>query len=275
MAMIKLSSSRLWKSVLTSSKCSIHTYDALDFLPSSVNWVTAGAVPQIKNQGHTNACWAFAAVSCVEALNFVATSNLVTLSEQEIYSCERFNQCGRGNPGYAFNHIVTRDGIASDQDLPFTGQFGDCYPMMPRVASIDGYGIVPHNDELALKWAVAHSPVAAVIEADESFCMNSTGIITHQSRVGYLNHCVTIVGYNSIYGLDYWLIRNSWGKFWGNKGYGVMPRNIRVKSGCCNMTAAAYYPIKKGFIPPFPTVIVPRILHNRCCHCRVCFPINT
>lgn len=40
--------------------------------------------------------------------------------------------------------------------------------------SITGYGRVPENDEDALKWAVAHGPIVAAIEADEDFMRNST-----------------------------------------------------------------------------------------------------
>lgn len=44
-------------------------------------------------------------------------------------------------------------------------------------------------------------------------------------NVQYSNHIVAIVGYGTENGIDYWLIRNSWGTEWGLNGYGFVERH--------------------------------------------------
>jgi xylem cysteine proteinase len=48
----------------------------------SVNWVTAGAVTPVKDQGQCGSCWAFSAVACLEGADFVYTKVLGCFSEQ-------------------------------------------------------------------------------------------------------------------------------------------------------------------------------------------------
>ena len=56
-------------------------------LPSSVNWVEAGAVTGVKDQGQCGSCWAFSLTSQVESYNFISTGDLVELSTQQVTSC--------------------------------------------------------------------------------------------------------------------------------------------------------------------------------------------
>lgn len=60
------------------------------------------------------------------------------------------------------------------------------------------------------------------------------------------------MGYDSVDGEDYWIVKNSWGKDWGENGYLYIKRNVSDEwsYGVCAINAAAGYPIKQVSSPP-------------------------
>merc|ERR1711964_313826 len=94
---------------------------------------------------------------------------------------------------------------------------------------------------------VAHGPIAVAINATMGLQMYTGGIYNGgllfkcSSDLKKLNHGVLAVGF----GKGFWIVKNSWGASWGEKGY------FRLKRGknLCGIANCASYPT---IVPPNP-----------------------
>lgn len=65
------------------------------------------------------------------------------------------------------------------------------------------------------------------------------GIFSGECNTTDLNHAITIVGYASSNGVNYWIIRNQWGTRKGIQGYWHMKMGINQ----CGLESWVMYPI--------------------------------
>ncbi|KAL1346016.1 hypothetical protein HN51_019669 [Arachis hypogaea] len=223
-------------------------YANVESVPSSIDWRNKGAVTSVKNQGFCGSCWAFSAVAAVEGIHAITTGQLVSLSEQQVVSCDIHGRDEGCNGGYmegAFQYIWKNGGINSDANYPYNATDATCNATAEafEVAQIKGYEMVPANNESEVVKALAHQPLAVAIQASSlHFQFYSGGIF--DGTCGYeLDHGVTAVGYGTNEtGTDYWIVKNSWGTEWGEGGYIRMKRGIGAGLGLCGIAMDASYP---------------------------------
>ncbi|KAG0601321.1 hypothetical protein M758_11G101800 [Ceratodon purpureus] len=226
--------------------------------PESVDWREKGVVTKVKDQGSCGSCWAFSAVGSVEGINAIRTGEAISLSVQELVDCDqKYNQgCNGGLMDYAFDFIIENGGIDTEKDYPYTAYDGRCdvSKKNAKVVTIDGYEDVPENDEEALKKAVAGQPVSVAIEAGgRDFQLYTGGVFTGHCGTD-LDHGVLAVGYGTEKDLDYWIVKNSWGEYWGENGYLRMQRNLKDSNafGLCGINIEPSYAVKTSPNPPNP-----------------------
>lgn len=230
-------------------------------VPASIDWREKGAVTEVKNQGGCGSCWAFSTTGSVEGINAIKTGKLVSLSEQELVDCdsEKDMGCGGGLMNNAFEYILKNGGLDTEEDYGYWSSWGMSFWTCNKrkehdrhVVTIDGYEQVP-PDEDSLKKAAAHQPVSVAICASESMMYYKSGVI--DKCCDGLNHGVLLVGYgtDAKTGADYWIVKNSWGDGWGEKGFFRLKMHGAANpGGLCGIATVASYPTKDHPNPVVP-----------------------
>ncbi|XP_063786492.1 uncharacterized protein LOC134935233 [Pseudophryne corroboree] len=219
----------------------VQVYANNDNIPESVDWRDAKCVTEVKNQGLCGSCWAFATVGVVESRLCIKSKELYVLSEQQLVDCDGGDKgCCGGIPTNALDYVA-RHGVMLAKDYEYSEkQFNCLYKPDDAIKfNVTKYYALPGEDSMASSVAL-DGPIVVGIDASDQFHLYKNGVFTGKCTENP-NHAVIIVGYGTEHDdkenkdIDYWIIRNSWGKGWGDNGYIKMQRNENL----CGITSMA------------------------------------
>ncbi|XP_031628596.1 cathepsin L1-like [Contarinia nasturtii] len=212
---------------------------------NEIDWRKMGAVTGIKNQNLCGSSFAFSAIGALEGQLYRKTNKLVSFSEQHLIDCSSSFGCNGGNINRAFEYIRINYQINSEKNSPYEARTGECKIERQNTTANDrSYVNIPFGNERELTKMIEQiGPISVALDASRpSFKQYRKGIYYEpECDPLNLNHAVLVVGFGSDEnGDDYYLIKNSWGTSWGDKGYAKIARN---KNNHCGIASAASYPI--------------------------------
>ena len=211
------------------------------------------AIPQ--RQGRCGSCWAFSSAHAyTDQLSITNKTRHPVLSAEYPVTCftnDTYIYGGNGccgsyfsNSGFVFYQMK---GTVTEECVPYTLQDvgddnkveelkGACHSecddpdeetFEPEALKLHGYKLVQTEEE-AIE-ALANGPLVTAMIMPEDFSIYKCGVYsTCTDQLLMVGHAVEVVDYGtSEQGVDFWVVKNSWGDSWGEGGYFRIKRGVR------------------------------------------------
>ncbi|KAF0293795.1 Dipeptidyl peptidase 1 [Amphibalanus amphitrite] len=212
----------------------------MDRLPREWDWRDVDGVnyvSPVRNQGACGSCYAFASMGALEARVRILTNNTrrSVFSPQDIVSCSEFSQgCSGGFPYLIAGKYGMDYGVVVEACNPYMGKDTENCTTDETCRRVYTYqykyvgGFFGGCSELEMMRAlVKKGPLPVGFEVYPDFQSYKGGIyrhVTETKQFGFdplelTNHAVLLVGYGVENGKKYWIVKNSWGEGWGEKGF--------------------------------------------------------
>ena len=107
-------------------------------------------------------------------------------------------------------------------------------PEKYKIYKVSEFGRVKGEQHM-MQEVFQRGPIVCNIAVSEELKNYTSGILSDQSKTADISHSVSVVGYGIENGIKYWLVRNSWGSYWGEEGYFRIERginNLSIESDC-------------------------------------------
>jgi cathepsin X len=80
-----------------------------------------------------------------------------------------------------------------------------------------------------------YGPISCGMDVTDNFEAYTGGIYSEKKAFPLINHEISIVGWGIEDGVEYWIGRNSWGAYWGEKGFfriKMHEDNLAIETDC-------------------------------------------
>ena len=213
-----------------------------------VDWTSRLGLP--RDQGKCGSCWTFSLTAVVEAAYAKKTGVVQPyLSTQQLVDCDLTDGGCNGGDFYNGINYIKKNGLLNDSLYPYVAVANTCVAKITftNTKKITGFrlcsnywgGATNACSETKVYNLLAMGPISVGIDGSVIQSYRS-GIFTGTCRED--NHAVTVVGYGIASGVEYFIVRNSWGINYGESGHIRIARNLANKSSCF-LTNEAYIPL--------------------------------
>ena len=192
----------------------------------------------------------------MESYNKINGGSLVRLSPQHLVDCASNEQtgnagCNGGHPMWTWPWLQ-ENGIARESNYPYQEEEGVCNKAVrgPLLKVKQGWAI--EENKFDLRKGLMKGPVTVSVNADHPvFRDYASGIIDSPLCDDEVGHAVLAIGFgkDKIKG-GYVIIKNSWGKSWGEDGFAKISLNTDFyNDGTCGILQALSFAEFKGGVP--------------------------
>jgi C1A family cysteine protease len=209
--------------------------------PAEKDWRTEGKVSPIKDQGQCGSCWAFSTIAFLESQNLINGAKVATFSEQQLVDCDTAstNQGCNGGLMHTALAYIQANGIEDDGHYKYTASDDTCaynkkFVIKNKVSAVQCMEAV--DDDTIKQHLNEVGPLSIAVAADD-FQSYDSGVL--DCNYTQLDHGVLLVGYGTEDGKDYWIIKNSWGANWGEKGFVRVSQTAGANCGVGTYIATA------------------------------------